>query len=200
MEKTTIYQTLEDRDNDEEVQAHGPYWCDLYEADGKKKEGIKEPWLGAGYYFWDTLIENAHWWGETIYLRKKANYIICQSQYDSHSPHLFDLVGNVSHYREFVDCVAVMKSNGKGQKRSFPEVLAYLKQHADFRYKAVRARPHPLKFVSANIYFPGGQMELEKLDKVQICFFDKSLFIAPFEIVERSAGLSIQFEFSSKRR
>ena len=200
MEKTTIYQTLEDRDNDEEVQAHGPYWCDLYEADGKKKEGIKEPWLGAGYYFWDTLIENAHWWGKKIYLRKKAKYIICQSQYDSHSPHLFDLVGNVSHYREFVDCVAVMKSNGKGQKRSFPEVLAYLKQHADFRYKAVRARPHPLKFVSANIYFPGGQMELEKLDKVQICFFDKSLFIAPFEIVERSAGLSIQFEFSSKRR
>ena len=200
MEKTTIYQTLEDRDNDEEVQEHGPYWCDLYEADGKKKEGIKEPWLGAGYYFWDTLIENAHWWGKKIYLRKKAKYIICQSQYDSHSPHLFDLVGNVSHYREFVDCVAVMESNGKGQKRSFPEVLAYLKQHADFRYKAIRARPHPLKFVSANIYFPGGQMELEKLDKVQICFFDKSLFIAPFEIVERSAGLSIQFEFSSKRR
>lgn len=200
MEKTTIYQTLEDRDNDEEVQEHGPYWCDLYEADGKKKEGIKEPWLGAGYYFWDTLIENAHWWGKKIYLRKKAKYIICQSQYDSHSPHLFDLVGNVSHYREFVDCVAVMKSNGKGQKRSFPEVLAYLKQHADFRYKAIRARPHPLEFVSANIYFPGGQMELEKLDKVQICFFDKSLFIAPFEIVERSAGLSIQFEYSSKRR
>lgn len=198
MEKTTIYQTLEDRDNDEEVQAHGPYWCDLYEADGKKKEGIKEPWLGAGYYFWDTLIEDAHWWGRTIYPKK--GYIVCQSQYDSHSPHLFDLVGNVSHSREFVDCVAVMKSNGKGQKRSFPQVLAYLKQHADFRYKAIRARPHPLKFVSANIYFPGGQMELEKLDKVQICFFDKSLFIAPFEIVERSAGLSIQFEFSSKRR
>lgn len=198
MEKTTIYQTLEDRDNDEEVQEHGPYWCDLYEADGKKKKGIKEPWLGAGYYFWDTLIENAHWWGRTIYPKK--GYIVCQSQYDSHSPHLFDLVGNVSHYREFVDCVAVMESNGKGQKRSFPQVLAYLKQHADFRYKAIRARPHPLKFVSANIYFPGGQMELEKLDKVQICFFDKSLFIAPFEIVERSAGLSIQFEFSSKRR
>ena len=200
MEKTTIYQTLEDRDNDEEVQEHGPYWCDLYEADGKKKEGIKEPWLGAGYYFWDTLIENAHWWGKKIYLRKKAKYIICQSQYDSHSPHLFDLVGNVSHSHELVKCVALIEENGKGQKRSFPQVLAYLKQHADFRYKAIRARPHPLKFVSANIYFPGGQMELEKLDKVQIFFFDKSLFIAPFEIVERSAGLSIQFEFSSKRR
>ena len=200
MEKTTIYQTLEDRDNDEEVQEHGPYWCDLYEADGKKKEGTKEPWLGAGYYFWDTLIENAHWWGKKIYLRKKAKYIICQSQYDSHSPHLFDLVGNVSHSHELVKCVALIEENGKGQKRSFPQVLAYLKQHADFRYKAIRARPHPLKFVSANIYFPGGQMELEKLDKVQICFFDKSLFIAPFEIVERSAGLSIQFEYSSKRR
>lgn len=114
MEKTTIYQTLEDRDNDEEVQEHGPYWCDLYEADGKKKEGIKEPWLGAGYYFWDTLIEDAHWWGRTIYPKK--GYIVCQSQYDSHSPHLFDLVGNVSHSREFVDCVAFIKSNGKGQK------------------------------------------------------------------------------------
>ena len=122
MEKTTIYQTLEDRDNDEEVQEHGPYWCDLYEADGKKKKGIKEPWLGAGYYFWDTLIEDAHWWGRTIYPKK--GYIVCQSQYDSHSPQLFDLVGNVSHSREFVDCVAFIKSNGKGQKRAFPQVLA----------------------------------------------------------------------------
>lgn len=198
MEKTTIYQTLEDRDNDEEVQEHGPYWCDLYEADGKKKEGIKEPWLGAGYYFWDTLIENAHWWGETVYPKK--GYIVCQSQYDSHSPHLFDLVGNVSHSRELVECVEFIKGNGKGQKRAFSQVLAYLRQHTDFRYKAIRARPHPRKFVSANIYFLGGGKELEKLDEVQICFFDKSLFIAPFEIVERSAGLSIQYEFSSKRR
>ena len=198
MEKTTIYQTLEDRDNDEEVQEHGPYWCDLYEADGKKKEGIKEPWLGAGYYFWDTLLEDAHWWGRTIYPKK--GYIICQSQYDSHSPHLFDLVGNVSHSREFFECAEVIKSNSKGQKRAFSQVLAYLKQHADFRYKAIRAQPHPRKFVSANIYFPGGGKELEKLDEVQICFFDKSLFIAPFEIVERSAGLSFQFEYSSKRK
>lgn len=198
MEKTTIYQTLEDRDNDEEVQEHGPYWCDLYEADGKKKEGIKEPWLGAGYYFWDTLIEDAHWWGRTIYPKK--GYIVCQSQYDSHSPLLFDLVGNVSHSREFFECAEVIKSNSKGQKRAFSQVLAYLKQHADFRYKAIRAQPHPRKFVSANIYFPGGGKELEKLDEVQICFFDKSLFIAPFEIVERSAGLSIQYEYSSKRK
>lgn len=198
MEKTTIYQTLEDRDNDEEVQEHGPYWCDLYEADGKKKEGIKEPWLGSGYYFWDTLIEDAHWWGRTIYPKK--GYIVCQSQYDSHSPLLFDLVGNVSHSREFFECAEVIKSNSKGQKRAFSQVLAYLKQHADFRYKAIRAQPHPRKFVSANIYFPGGGKELEKLDEVQICFFDKSLFIAPFEIVERSAGLSFQFEYSSKRK
>lgn len=51
---TDIYQTLEDKDNDEEIERHGPYFCSVYEIDGSPKKGSKEPWLGGGYYFWDT--------------------------------------------------------------------------------------------------------------------------------------------------
>lgn len=64
---TDIYQTLEDKDNDEEIERHGPYFCSVYEIDGSPKKGSKEPWLGGGYYFWDTRINDAHWWGRTVY-------------------------------------------------------------------------------------------------------------------------------------
>ena len=198
MKETTIYQTLEDRSNDEEVLAHGPYWCHLHDVNGKKKEGAREPWLGPGYYFWDTRIADARWWGETIYQEK--GYIICQLRYDAHSPSLFDMVGDLAHYDEFMSLARQIQERRRTKTISFPIVLAYLKRHAGFSYKAIRVCPHPPKFISTNITFPGSRITVARLDKVQLCFFDKSLFIEPFEIVERSAGLSIQFEYSSKQK
>lgn len=59
MKYTDIYQTLEDRQNYDDVEEHGPYFCCARDANGIPKNGVKEPWLGEGYYFWDTRIADA---------------------------------------------------------------------------------------------------------------------------------------------
>ena len=51
MRDTDIYQTLEDRQNYGEVEEHGPYFCYAQDDNGIPKKGVKEPWLGEGYYF-----------------------------------------------------------------------------------------------------------------------------------------------------
>ena len=43
-----IFQTLEDRNNPDEVESQGPFIC------------TNNPWLGKGYYFWDTFLDLAH--------------------------------------------------------------------------------------------------------------------------------------------
>lgn len=43
-----LYQTVEDRNNPDDVEQHGPFLCTN-----------KMAWLGHGYYFWDTFINLA---------------------------------------------------------------------------------------------------------------------------------------------
>ena len=73
MKDTDIYQTLEDRQNYDDVEKHGPYFCCARDANGTPKSGVKEPWLGEGYYFWDTRIADAQWWGNTIYFKRERD-------------------------------------------------------------------------------------------------------------------------------
>ena len=68
MKDKILYQTLDDNDNADYVEQNAPFPCDR-----------KNSWLGTGYYFWDTFIENAHWWGEVNY---KNSYIICKAVCD----------------------------------------------------------------------------------------------------------------------
>lgn len=188
MNITSIYQTLEDRNNCDEIESHGPYLCSQYDSDRNKKKGIQYPWLGEGYYFWDTRIEDARWWGNTIYWRKEKGYIVCQTQYDQHSPLLLDLVGNLSLFDDFVSCAQHLKRVKKVDRITFPAVLAYLKKQDGFNYKAVRAWPDPKVDSSnpfINILFPGGKAVFRKIEKVQICFFDKTLLQSPFKVEER---------------
>ena len=51
MKPTKIYQTLEYRNNNKEIEEHGPYFCTLRDERGRIKTGAKTPWLGEGYYF-----------------------------------------------------------------------------------------------------------------------------------------------------
>lgn len=183
---TDIYQTLEDRGNYEEVESHGPYFCFLNDSQGKPKTGAKEPWLGEGYYFWDTRIKDARWWGQNIY--KWSGYIVCKTYYDQNSPLLFDMVGVVSHFEEFITCAEIVKKRRKVKTVSFPIVLAYLKAKADFKYKAIRVWPDPnIQITSPQIgvFFPGNRAQIRAFEKIQICFFDDSLLTHPFTIVEK---------------
>ena len=184
MKSTTIYQTLEYRNNNKEIEANGPYFCSLRDAQGKIKKGVKAPWLGEGYYFWDTRIEDAKWWGETVYKSKGNGYVVCKTVYDAHSPLLYDLLGDIETFDEFVEIANMIKSNYNNRKFSFVFVLQYLKEHTEFKYKAVRAMAVPSYCKSTNICFPKDGLYLAQIKKVQICFFDKTLLQDPIKVIE----------------
>lgn len=185
---TDIYQTLEDRGNYNEVESHGPYYCSLRDRRGNLKKGTKEPWLGEGYYFWDTRIGDARWWGETIYGNRFKGYVVCHTCYDQHSPLLFDMVGSVAMFDEFERCVDRVKAGRYTERVSFPLVLEYMKRQAEFTYKAIRVWPDP-EMQATNpqigVFFPGGKATVRRIEKIQICFFDKTLLVQPFTIAEK---------------
>jgi hypothetical protein len=56
-----VFQTLENRGtNQTHLEQGGPYICHW-----------ENSWLGDGFYFWDTFLENAHWWS-VILIQKIA--------------------------------------------------------------------------------------------------------------------------------
>ena len=180
---TTIYQTLENRNNKDEIEKHGPYFCSLRDKDGKLKSGNKTPWLGEGYYFWDTRIEDARWWGNTIYSR--SGHIICKTTYDATSPLLYDLVGNIALHDEFLQTAKEIGSVLGTNKVSFCLVLQYLKEHSNFcdTYKAIRIAAAKEETKNTDIYFPKG-IYLSAINRVQICFFDKVMLTDKFTVEE----------------
>lgn len=187
MNQTTIYQTLEDRGNTKELEKSGPCPCTLYDDDGTLKTGVKEPWLGEGYYFWDTRIEDAHWWGKVVYLKYGKGYVIGETTYDAYSDALFDLLGNLSHLDEFVKIADFVKKQHGEKCITFPAVITFLKNFEEFtkRYKAIRVCPQPKNIRKSCVTFPeNDNLVVGLIEKVQICFFDRSLLTEPFRIVE----------------
>ena len=87
MNDKTLYQTVEDRNNPSEIETEGPFLCVRNNA-----------WLGRGYYFWDTFVELAHWWGNTIY---QGKYVVCQSYCDGLLPDTYDLYDDFETLRDF---------------------------------------------------------------------------------------------------
>jgi len=190
-----IYQALEDRGNDDAVVNHGAFLCSAIDDKGIRKKGIREPWLGEGYYFWEASIEDARWWGQTVYHKHFKGYIICHARYDRHTPYLFDLVGDVKNSRDFFECARLVAEKRKIKRVSFPLVIEYLRKHGVFNYKAIRVWPMPKNtFDKSNVYFSGNKIVLPQMNKIQVCFFDKSLIIPPFSIQEKHClnyGLTI---------
>ena len=62
-----LLQTIDDQDNPDYVEEHGPF------------KSVTSHWLGVGYYFWDSLMRRAHWWGDRHY---GGNYMIIASDTD----------------------------------------------------------------------------------------------------------------------
>lgn len=188
MKITTIYQTLEDKGNYDEVESHGPYFCSVTDLKGNKKTGTKIPWAGEGYYFWDTLIEDAHWWGKVSYKKYGNEYIIGQTFYDSHSPLLLDTLGNLDAYKQLKECADVLKEKKALSSVTLPVILEFLKCSKEFIYKAIRIHPDPIELISSsNVLLPNNKYVLNRINKVQICFFDKTLLSNPFKVIFKSS-------------
>lgn len=126
MERKLIYQTLENRDNPDQIEQEGPFSCSRNNS-----------WLGPGYYFWDTFIENAHWWGK---VSLSDNYVICEAKFNFHTNTCFDLVGKTEHMLDFGKSVNLMKSKNLLDKNTtVARVLSYMKNTLNiFSYNAIR--------------------------------------------------------------
>lgn len=157
---TKLYQTIDDRGK----QKYAPICCKADDA-----------WLGKGFYFWDTRIEDAHWWGQSHY---NGIYAICESEYDYHSLEYFDLMGNVGHRDYFlVFAEAVIKRHHKDY--TVGEIIEILKKiDKNFKYKAIRALPEDrdgkmlqIRFDKANNYYLPAQR------KTQMCVIDTTFLL-----------------------
>jgi hypothetical protein len=126
LESILIYQTLKNKENPDYIKDNGPFKCNW-----------KNSWAGEGYYFWDSFIENAHWWGSN---HQQNNYIIAEAKIDVSTSTCFDLVGNTKHMKDFGDSIDLMKSkNLFKQNTTVARVIHYMKDTLKiFDFYAIR--------------------------------------------------------------
>ena len=160
-----LYQTVEDRNNPDDIERDAPYPCNAHNA-----------WLGNGYYFWDTLIANAHWWGRSHY--HHTDYVIVEFNCDSmYNGKCYDLHGNMEHLDYFNKVVEFLKEQSLfSDEDTVSKVISYLKGKTDFstRYEAIRAYGHQSKKNQQFVLFERNKaFGLEREPAVQLCLFHK---------------------------
>lgn len=96
---------------------------------------------------------------------------------------MYDLVGDLELFDEFVACASLIKEKTGLSKVSFPLVLSYMKKLSSFGYKAIRVWPYQRNVEETYVKFPDNRMMLGKTNKIQICFFDRTLLVYPYHIV-----------------
>lgn len=166
-----LYQTLEDKSNIDYVEQNGPFYCNKNKA-----------WLGEGFYFWDTFIEYAHWWGKVAYEYYHKDYIICLSEINLKSVNIYDLTQPEILY-EFREIEEALKSRYTGKIITVPVIIEYMKRHiAHFNeYKAIRASVNEATNYDKEIYSKrtpfviGNRAYLNTCPQVQLCILDKSI-------------------------
>ncbi len=168
-----LFQTLEDRSNIEEIENNGPFICNNNKA-----------WLGIGYYFWDSSINTAHWWGKISY---NNNYIICKSQYNYNSEVFLDIVGNTDHLNLIKQSAEILNQKSMTQV-TVPMTVEFLKRTTGFlsKFKAIRAYPtHSRNNSDDFIFFKENHKAYINIDPpIQMCVIDKSfLYKKIFEII-----------------
>lgn len=156
---------MEDRNNVDYVEAYGPFPGD-----------IRDRWLGKGYYFWDTFISSAHYWGKVSYGNK--NYIIAKSDVSLSPEQVLNLQepADLLKFTSWRDIYA----------KTFPKSLVTIEKvltHAEkimgssFPYIAIRAQFHDS--INNRNYqdriSPNGRAYLDLKPPIQICIKDRSI-------------------------
>lgn len=176
-----IYQTLEDRGdaNLDKLENDGPYQC-----------RSENSWLGDGYYFWDTFIENAHWWGKEV-RAYSSGYIICRAICDFNDTECYDLVGNTEHLQRFQSAFNELKADGLANETTkVRRIIEFLKSSVKtFNYSAIRAYGIKSKNVNSKFSFnlsfdESNKAYLDLKPAIQICFYTKkSMNLRNYKII-----------------
>ncbi len=174
MNEVEIYQTIAKHGTVEECEKHGPIFC------------TDNPWLGAGYYFWDGLLSNAEWWGKTHY---HNDYMIFKSSYDVHSELLLDLVGNVKHIEYFQRYAHALKAVLGRKTIKVSTMIEFMKKAGNFPFQAIRVEGRNIRG-SKNVmlvFDDQGMYYLQPVPKIQLCITDfDSFHIVDYKFVKAS--------------
>jgi hypothetical protein len=182
----TVYQTLEDRGNVDYVENNGPFACTRSNA-----------WLGGGFYFWDTSIKIAHWWGtEGGFYSSKNGYMICKAHYTFDDEKCFNLVDNAEHLEIYNSTKDLLVKQGLfvTNQTTVARVIEHIKNTLKiFSYEAIRAYGvNSINKASqyanrTNFAYKNGQVSFQYLDSlpaIQICFYAKtSLNLSKVKVV-----------------
>lgn len=178
MSRRVLYHTVDDRDNPDDVLRDAPFKCK------------RHPWLGEGYYFWDTFIELAHWWGKKGYF---DHYMITKKEVILSNDDVFDLVGNTNHLQIMEECAMVLSHEFGQSNPTVAKVIEYLRRNKElsFHFKAVRAEGRGSILYDDEptlkkrlFYRQGKSAYLDLRPAIQICYFNKKdIEGTPLEIV-----------------
>lgn len=157
-----LYQTVEDRSNPDFIESHGPFKCKHDRA-----------WLGPGYYFWDTLVDNAHWWGKKAYGER---YVVSEYTCDYIPEKCLDLHGDLEQLEKFREIVKLLRDRGLVKEETTVNwIIRYLELDTEFDairvsgdYTKANTSTMTLSFVSR------GKQVLNMSPAVQICLFRKN--------------------------
>lgn len=175
----TLFQTLEDRSNPEEVEQHGPYKCTRSDA-----------WLGSGYYFWYFFIDLAHWWGRTAY--PNTQYMICrQTGHIDCNPEILDLYADFTMIDAVRKYVMVLKEKYKQESWTVKTVIEHMRKAKILdAYKAVRIESNNStgrdeQLTEQRLNFKTGKqfVYFDMVPPVQVCVYDKSVLNNDFKVV-----------------
>ena len=172
MKSKVLYQTLKDKGNPEYVLENAPFPCNW-----------DNTWLGEGFYFWDTFVENAHWWGQ---VRHKKKYIICQTICDFDTDNCFDLVGDTDHMTDFSNSIEFLKDQNIitiTPETTVARILEFIKTKIGFDYEAIRVygiksiseyKEEYQKYRFRLIFELSRPQFLDYKPAIQICIFEKN--------------------------
>jgi hypothetical protein len=175
MSDITLFQTVEDRDNVDNIERNGPILC------------IKNPWLGKGYYFWEMQIENAHWWGKNHY---KDNYMIFEVT-SSYPERILDLVNNYEHLSRFRNVINYLRKVYPKKKINVAFAIEFLKKEnllSDFmaiKANAINSKSYNNVNKSQVVPFlkNTNQFFLELVPPIQVCVFNKNMLNNDFHVI-----------------
>jgi hypothetical protein len=165
-----VYQTLEDRSDPDYVENHGPFLCNR-----------KNAWLSSGFYFWESYLDNAHWWGaECNKSNYRDGYIICEAAIEYEEEKCFNLADNESHLAQLRQAASLLRSKGIPENQiTVGNAMQFLKDKIDsFNYDGVRAKGERVRLSSSKysnplFYTPGGNPYIDLNPPIQICLFTK---------------------------
>ncbi len=151
--------------------------------------GIKNPFLGTGYYFWDYNKEMAKWWGKKQY---DNNYYIFEAEIPYNQEITLDLVGNRQHMQWLIEMMNMfMEENEECKSWSIGQFIEFLKdirnlpEYKDiFPYQIIRAIDHSVKNGIFDFY-PNSKEYIMLNPRIIICVINATKnTILSFKLIE----------------